>query len=177
MTEYIEDATLARIIKELLENPTYVNLEGLRRHGTKFVSCARVNEDKDGNTVPCKGPAILTKKISDLHRLWIPASYLIVVDNAVWTTANDQDQRYLVMHALCNISVTMAADGSLKLSPNKPDIMAHSAAVAYFPQAAEVSHFKRLMSSNADAMMAPHLAASAESSPPGKKAARKAKMD
>ena len=175
MTEYTQDASLERAIQAALDNPEFTEFTGLRKSGIKFTSCVRVEQDKAGESVPCKGAVVVTKKVSDLHRLWIPARYIIVVDHATWTTVDAKAQGFLVHTALCNVAVTMSPDGSFKFGVNRPNICAHSAAVNRFPGVADVSRIKQLLLSNGDAMMAPHIDSEAGAAPEEKKKSRNQK--
>ena len=172
MTEYLPDVSLERAITAALEDPRYNEFEGLRKSGVKFTSCVRHETDKNGDSVPCKGPLVATKKVSDLHRLWIPAKYIIVVDHAAWTTADTDTQGFMVHTALRNVAVTMADDGSFKFGVNKPNICVHSISASRFPEVEDVVRVRTLLVGNGEKMMAPHIGAG---EPDEKKSAKKQK--
>jgi len=137
MIEYLEAEDLNRAVLETLKDPTVPAFESLRQSGAEFSAVLKVNRNADGEPVPYKDCPVATKKVSPMNKIWVKRDYLIVVDEAWWTTADATSQRFWLVSALLNVSAEKQADGRFKLSMRRPDIMLHSGAVHACPASEE----------------------------------------
>lgn len=136
-TEHTLDASIARTIERLVNNPKFHEFQPIRENETVIDSCLKIVTNDEGEDVACKGDAVSLKKIGPVEKLFHDADYVIVVHNTAWKEANDTVQEALIHRALMRIKIDEKdkEDGEkdakgqtvrVKYGTKKPDIVEHS---------------------------------------------------
>ena len=118
-TEYVTDAGLDKLVKEIIEKSTHAALSPLRDQEINIIPVMKVRTNKEGEHEPNPGPPAKIQKVSDLWRLFTEAHYLLVVDYYFFNHANCVEAG--IFNALCEVEVT-AKEGAVKLATKKPDL-------------------------------------------------------
>ncbi|MGV0949156.1 MAG: putative metallopeptidase [Azonexus sp.] len=118
-TEYVTDANLDKVVKDIIEKSTHPALKQLREQELTITPIMKVRTNKDGEHEPNPGPPAKIQKVSDLWRLFTEAHYLLIVDHYFFNHCNCVEAG--IFNALCEVEVT-AKEGAIKLAVKKPDL-------------------------------------------------------
>jgi hypothetical protein len=118
-TEYVTDAGLDKLVKEIIEKSTHSALSQIRDQEINIIPVMKIRTNKEGEHEPNPGPPAKIQKVSDLWRLFTEAHYLLVVDYYFFNHANCVEAG--IFNALCEVEVT-AKEGAIKLATKKPDL-------------------------------------------------------
>jgi len=132
--QYSEERELTDFVNKLMARKELVEFNPLREQQIKVLSCFVISTTATGEEKPGKGKGeVVLKKISDAERIFIKeqAQFILLVDHASWSEWNEKKQAAHVYSALAGIVVETGAKG-VKIKCVKPDLQAHSAAIARF---------------------------------------------
>ena len=131
--DYDIDKELGEAVTEMIGDAAYSEFNDLRELGIVVLSCMRVRMDKNGETLPCKGEPVTTKRVGAIERLFIPKKphFILVVDYGAWRSANEQVRKAMLHRGLLRI-VAEKTDEGIKLSTRRPDIVEYTRNVERF---------------------------------------------
>ncbi len=129
MIEYVKDETLQGALDDILSDGELREFANLRDNKVVIACCLKVKTNKDGEDEASPGEVVQLKKVSALHKVFIDAHYLMVVDNYGWNNANSEIKQKAMIHkALMRIDVEEDG-GNLKFKARQPDVVEFRATV------------------------------------------------
>ncbi len=133
MLEYEVNKELSNALKDLLDDDSMTEFTNIREHEVIILPCMKIKTDKDGESQESPGEVVQMKKVSPLHRVFIEAHYIMVVDYYGWTHAKSTDHQKAMLHkALMRVEVDKDDGGNLKFSARAPDVVEFRATVVRF---------------------------------------------
>lgn len=131
-TEYYLDEQLSDTVSKVVADPAIIELEPLRKNETAFLVCAVRKTNKDGDTMPIKGPPVVLRKIGPADVVFLPGfHYKVYVDIHRWDATNDEQHAAMVHRALSRIEAETTETG-IKYSILPYDIQTMQSNVARY---------------------------------------------
>lgn len=130
-TEYEKNAGLQKELDALLEDVSLSEFADIREHEVTVVCCTKTKLGEGDEPMQTTGDAVAVKKVSDLHRTFIDAHYIVVVDGYVFDHTDEDKMKALLHSALMRIKVEVTESG-IKLGTRKPDIQVFQATINRF---------------------------------------------
>ena len=122
-THYDRNTDLDELVEALLR---YEEFSYYRDNSIEVVSALLVKTNKDGECVKSKTRAAL-KKVNPLFSLFFPgrrglATYIVVVDNYIWSNSDRDYVSAAVHHALMSLEVHIKDSGEIVLKKRALDV-------------------------------------------------------
>jgi hypothetical protein len=129
--EYEADEGLVTQVQQMLG--LYPELTHLRNSDIRILSCLKVQMSNDGEPVPSKGDPISISKVSQVHRHFLNAHFILVADHGFWvdTSISTQAKRAALHRALMKAGVK-EVQGEIKTHLRKPNIVEFTETVTRF---------------------------------------------
>ncbi len=131
--EYSAEKELTQFVDDLINDPRYSELAGLRENKIRVLACFSIRTGDDGETQPCKGEPISLKKVSDVERIFVKdkAQFILVVDYHAWEQWNEKLRTACIYHHLVSLDVQKGEHG-IKIKRVKCPVQVHTQEAARF---------------------------------------------
>lgn len=107
----------------------------LRENNIRFRCVYTAATDKDGNPVSQDRDPIQLKKLSDMTRVLLKATYLMDIDDYDWANAEDETlRRYWLHRTLSQIDVLVNEEGKVTLKKHEPEVCVYVRTLHRYPQ-------------------------------------------
>jgi hypothetical protein len=129
--EYESDEGLVTQVNQMLS--LYPELGHLRNNDVRILSCLKVQMDNNGDPVSSKGDAVTINKINAIHRHFLNAHFIIVMDHGFWVdqSISTQSKRAALHRALMKAGVK-EVQGEIKTHLRRPNIVEFTETVTRF---------------------------------------------